>query len=214
MKEPSLLRLDLDEKLKFDEQGSIVLNSTLTSPKTIIELPTKSFVDSLHEIIRNRRDLSSVYNNQDNEFDNIKLTNLDSITANLDPSSDNEVANKVYVDDPMGQGSVLRFNQTLQDCLRVSVGNDTYNLTKYDKIQITDTAIIKNPNTGGYVLQSWVINCNDKNNSGRLQNFIKSRKTISPTGYSGASSLRPKGDSFMYIETSSNNHGDDVFVSF
>ena len=40
--ESSLLRLDADEKLKLDEQDSITLNSSLTLPKTIIELPTKS----------------------------------------------------------------------------------------------------------------------------------------------------------------------------
>ena len=105
--ESSLLRLDPDEKLKLDEQESIVLNSTLTSPKTIIELPTKSYFDSLHESSRNRRDLSSVFNDQDIEFDNSKLTNLDSITVNRDPSSDNELANKKYVDDSIGQGNVL-----------------------------------------------------------------------------------------------------------
>ena len=58
-----------DEKLKLDERGSIVLTSTVTSPRTKIELPSKSYVDSLHEINRNRRDLSSVSNDQDNEFD-------------------------------------------------------------------------------------------------------------------------------------------------
>ena len=47
-------------KKKLDEQVSIIPNSTLTSPKTIIEIPTKSFVDSLHENSRNRQDLSSV----------------------------------------------------------------------------------------------------------------------------------------------------------
>ena len=37
----------------------------------------------------------------------------------------------------------------------------------------------------------------------------------SPTGESGASSLPPIGNAFMYIETSSNNSGsDDVFVSW
>ena len=36
--ESSLLRLDPDEKL---EQDSIILNSTLTSPKTILEIPSK-----------------------------------------------------------------------------------------------------------------------------------------------------------------------------
>ena len=45
----SMLRSDPIEKLKVDEQDTIVLNSTLTSPKTIIELPTKSYVDSLED---------------------------------------------------------------------------------------------------------------------------------------------------------------------
>ena len=67
--ESSLLRLDPDEKLKLDEQDSVILKSNLTSRKTIIELPTKSYVDSLHESRRKRRDLSSVFNDQDNEFD-------------------------------------------------------------------------------------------------------------------------------------------------
>ena len=45
--------------------------------------------------------------------------------------------------------------------------------------------------------------------------MIKSTKTNSPTGYFGATSLSAIGDSFMYIETSSNNHGsDNSFVSF
>ena len=63
--ESSLLRLDPDEKLKLHEQNSTVPNSTSTSPKTIIELPTKPYVDSLHEINRKRRALLSVYNDQD-----------------------------------------------------------------------------------------------------------------------------------------------------
>ena len=79
--------------------------------------------------------------------------------------------------------------------------------------KITDTTIIENPNTGGYLLQNWIIKCTDKNNNGKIQNFIKSTKTSSPTGYSGAMSLPPIGNSFMYIETSSNNHGSNVFVS-
>ena len=36
------LRLDPVEKLNPDELNSIVLNSTLTSPKTIYEMPKKS----------------------------------------------------------------------------------------------------------------------------------------------------------------------------
>ena len=152
--ESSLLRLDPDEKL---ERDYILLNSTLTTPKTILEIPTKyyvdnkyndpsiitntnhvdfndksldkvrwikvnnipavkehltaktyvdnaisnimSYVDNLHEINRNRRDLSSVFTDQDNEFDNANVTNLDRVTVNKNRISDNELANKKYVDE-------------------------------------------------------------------------------------------------------------------
>ena len=67
-------------------------------------------------------------------------------------------------------------------------------------------------NTGGYLLQQWNIKCNDKKNSGKITNFIKSTKTNSPTRNSGATSLPPIGKAFMYIETSGNNNGDDVYV--
>ena len=194
--EPSLLTLDPNEMLKLDEQDSIILKSTSTSPKTKIELPTKSYVDSLHEINRNRRDLSSVFNDQDIEFDNNKLTNLDSITVNRDPSSDNELANKKYIDDSIGEGTIVRYSRRLKKYLKVSVGTDTYNITKHDTIQITDTTINKHPNTGGYLLQNWVIKCNDKIDNGKIQNFIKSTKANSPTGDSGATSLPPIGDAF------------------
>ena len=55
--------------------------------------------------------------------------------------------------------------------------------------------------------------CNDKIN-GKIQNFIKSTKTSSPTRYSGAINLPPIGSSFMCIETSSGNNRNGVFVSF
>ena len=130
-----LLRLDPDEQLKLGDQDSIILNSTLTSLKTIIELPNKLYVDSLHESSRNRRDLSSVFNYQDNEVDNKKLTNLDSVVVNRKPTSDSEVTNEKIVDDSKEEVTILRFNQTFENCLKVSVGKDIYRLTKYDKIQ-------------------------------------------------------------------------------
>ena len=40
----SLLKLDPNENIKLYEQDSIILNSTLRSSKTIIEIPTKSYV--------------------------------------------------------------------------------------------------------------------------------------------------------------------------
>ena len=88
-----MLRLDPDEKSKLDEQDPVILISTLTIPKTIKEIPANSFVDSLHESSRNRRDLLLLFNDQDNDFDNNKLTNLDSVTVNRKRSSDNEISN-------------------------------------------------------------------------------------------------------------------------
>ena len=81
-------------------------------------------------------------------------------------------------------------------------------------MQLTDTTIIKTGNSGGYLLPSWRIFCNDKNNHGKITNFIRATKTNSPTAKSGATSLPPIGDAFMYIETTSNNNGNNVFVSF
>ena len=106
----------------------------------------------------------------------------------------------------MDKNTIVRFNQTLTNYLKVSVGNNIYNLTKYDKIQLTDTTIIKYPNTGSELLPGWKIICNDKNNNGKITNFIKSTISNSPTSESGATILPPIGDAFMYIETSANNH--------
>ena len=128
-----LLRLDPDEKLKLDDQDSINLNSTLTSLKTLIELPNKPDVDSLHESSKNRPDLLSVFNDQDIEVGNKKLTNLDIVVVNRKPTSDNEVTNEKYVDDSIEEVTILRINQTLEKCLKVSVGNDIYHHLKMKK---------------------------------------------------------------------------------
>ena len=149
---------------------------------------------------------------------------------NTQAVNDNEVITKAYVDQfhqenersrrDLGidfyneSSTILRFNQTLQNYLKVSVGNDIYNLTKYDKIQITDITEIKYPNIGSDLLQKWYIKCNNKNDVSKVGDFIKSTKTSSPTPDTGASTLPPIGTSYMYIETSSNNHGDNVFVSW
>ena len=207
--EQSLLGLDPDEKLRFDERGTILPNSTLTSPKTVIGLPTNYYVDFLHENRRIRRDVSTV----NTKFDNKKLTLLDSVTVDRNPSSDNELVNK-KINDGLDKTTILRFNQKLEKYPKVPVGKGTYNLTKYDKIQITDTTIIKNANTGIYLLQIWVIKCNDKNFNCETQNFMKSRKTSIPTRYSGTESSPPIGNSFVYIKTLSDIHGNNVFVSF
>ena len=56
---------------------------------------------------------------------------------------------------------------------------------------------MKARNTGGYLLPYWKTICNNKNINGKIQKFIKSTKTNSPTGDSGATSLPPIGSAFM-----------------
>ena len=92
-----------------------------------------------------------VKNNQDNDLNDNKLPILVSIKVNRDPISDKKLAIKKYVDDSIEDGTILRLNQTLEKCLKISVGNDTYNLTKFKKIQLTDTTTITYPNSGGYL---------------------------------------------------------------
>ena len=184
--------------------NSITLNKQAKNDDEVI---TKAYVDQFHqENERSRRDLGIdfydessdlVKNNQDNDLNDNKLTNLDSNQVKRNAISDNELTNKKYIDDELNKITIVRFNQTLSNYLKVSVGNDIYNLTKYNKILLTDITIIKLPNSGGYLLQNWNIKCNDKNNNGKIQNFIKSTKSSSPTGNNGAESLPPIGNSFM-----------------
>ena len=118
--ESSLLRLDPNEKLKLDEQDSIIANSTLTKPKTIIRITTKAYIDSLHDKNeQSRRDLGlDFYNesnnlvkcNQDNDPNDNKLTNLDCITINRNPVLNDEVSNEKYVDDELKKNTKVKFN--------------------------------------------------------------------------------------------------------
>ena len=202
--------------------NSITLNKQAVNDNEVI---TKAYVDQFHnDNERNRRNIGLsfyneeadlVKNNQDNDLNDNKLTNLDSITINRNPIQDNEVTNKKYIDDELNKKTILRFNQTLQNYHKVSIGNDIYNITKYDKIRLIDVSEIRYPNVGIAILPKWKIENSNKNNEGKVGNFLKSTKTHSATGNSGATTLPPIGISFMYIETSSNNHGNDnVFVSF
>ena len=84
-------------------------------------------------------------------------------------------------------------------------------MIKYNK---TDITIFGSGNTLSNVLACWKYFCSVKNNNGKLQNFVISAKTNSPTGYSGATSLPPIGKSSIYTETSCKNHGNIVFVFF
>ena len=199
--------------------NSITLNTQAVNDNEVI---TKFYVDQFHqENERSRRDLgidfydesnNLVKNNQDNDFNDNKLTNINSITINNNPTDDDHVSNKKYIDDELDKNTIVRFNQTLTNYLKVSVGDTIYNLTKYNKYYLTDITRMQYPNNGGYLLQNWNIECRDINRNGKVTSFIKSTKTQSPTSDSGATTLPPIGNSFMYIESSGNNNGDYTFV--
>ena len=199
--------------------NSITLNNQAVNDNQVI---TKAYVDQFHqENERSRRDVGLdfynesndlVKNNQDNDFNDNKLTNINSIIINNNPTDDNHVCNKKYIDEEIDKNTIVRFNQTLTNYLKISVGNDIYHLTKYNKYYLTDITSMISPNSGSYLLQRWLIESKDKNNNGKISNFIKSTRTGSPTRDSGANALPPTGRAFMYIETSGNNNGDYTYV--
>ena len=56
--------------------------------------------DQFHqENEQSRRDLGIDFYNESNDLVDNKLTNLDSVKINRNPTLDNEVANKKYIDD-------------------------------------------------------------------------------------------------------------------
>ena len=166
--EPSLLRNNQDNDFgnyNLTNINSITLNKQAENDNEVI---TKAYVDQFHqENERSRRDVGLdfydessdlIKNNHDNDLNDNKLTNLDSISVDRNPILHNDIASKAFKDNELDKNTILRFNQTLEKSLKVSVGSNVYNITKYDKIQLTDTTIIKYPDNGGYLLQNWVIN--------------------------------------------------------
>ena len=136
--ETSLVRNNQDNDFNnynLTNINSITLNKQAENDNEVI---TKAYVDQFHqENERSRRDVGLdfynesndlVENNQDNDLKDNKLTNLDSVQVSRIPTSDNELASKKYIDDSIGEDTLFRFNQTLSNCLKVSVGNDSYNL--------------------------------------------------------------------------------------
>ena len=150
----NIFRNDIDNAidetaLVRNNQDNDFNNKNLTNVKSITlnfqavndnEVITKSYVDLSHqEFERSRRDAGLdfynessdlVKNKQDNDLNDKKLTNLGSITNDRNPTSDSEVSNKNYIDDELDKNTIVRLNKTLQNYLKVSVGKDTYNLSK------------------------------------------------------------------------------------
>ena len=92
------------------------------------QVTTKPYLDQFHqEIERSRKDLGLsfyiqevdlVKDQQDNTFNDNKAINTNSNTVNREPVSDSEVSSKKYVYDLIGEGTTVRFNQTLQNYLK------------------------------------------------------------------------------------------------
>ena len=164
--------------------NSITLNKQAENDDEVI---TKAYVDQFHqENERSRRDQGIdfydesndlVKNNQDNDLNDNKLTNINSITINNSPTQDDHVSNKKYIDDELDKNTILRFNQTLQKYLKIFVGDTIYNLTKYNKISLTDITEIRAPNSGADLLQKWKIQCRDINGDSEPNKFLKSTKS-------------------------------------
>ena len=154
-------------------------------------------------------------NFQDNDFNDQRLLNIDSITNNRETISDNKVANTKCVNDTIEEGTIFRFNGTFENHPKVSVGNDIYNLFKHAEKQLTDVTEFKYTNKRDSLILRWRIKISNRNDEAYFGIFLKSAKAGSPAADSGATSLPPIGTAFMYIDTSSNNHGHEkLFVTW
>ena len=133
--------------------NSTILNTQAINGNHVI---TKPYIDQFHqEIERSRRDIGKsfytettdfVKNNQNKNFNDKKLTKLVSITINSNLTSASNLSNEKYVDDEVNKNTILRHNQTLKNYLKISLGNDVYDLAKFDRMHITDTTVIRYPN--------------------------------------------------------------------
>ena len=128
---------------------------------------------------------------ESNIEEDIDMKNQYRITNLPDPISIRQAASKNYVDNKFNDSIIIK-NNALIDLNDRNIANARF-------IQVNQL-----PQNDSHLTAKLHV----------IQIFIKSTKTISPTGYSGATSLPPIGNSFMYIETSSSNHGNNVFVSF
>ena len=88
---------------------------------------------------------------------------MDFSNESSDLINDNELTSKMYVDNQLNDTTIVRFNQSLQSYLKVSIGNDTSKLSKYDKINITVIIEVRSPNTGKSLLHNRTLKCINKN---------------------------------------------------
>ena len=157
--ESSLVRNNQDNDFRNYNLTNINSNTLNKAAENDNEVITKAYVDQFHqENERSRRDLGIdfynessdlVKNNQDNDFNDNKLTNINSITINNNPTDNNHVSNKKYIDDELDKNTLVRLNDDSNDrYLQVHINNTAYNLQIYNETQIIHTIKILFPNTG------------------------------------------------------------------
>ena len=144
-------------------------------------------MDQFHqENERSRRDLGIEFyaessdllkNNQDNDFKYNKITNINSIAINNNPTDNNHLSNKKYIDDELDKNSIVRINDDSNErYLQVHINNTPYNLQIYNKTQIIDITKLIFPNTGTDLLQNWKLVCNNRFGEGVPSDFLGVQK--------------------------------------
>ena len=215
--------------LVYDEYSDLVKNNETNSVNDNIILDLRSIEikddPTSDNLVANKKFVDNIItheslltNTQHFDMNDFNLTNVRFLGVNQRPQVDSHVVNLEYFTDKLDENSILGLNDDSNEkFLQARVGNTAYKLQIHNKTQIFDTTENIYHNKGDQLLQKWKIICNNENNEGKPQDFIKSTKTKSATALSGATSLPPIGAAFMYIETSQNNHNtenDDVRVSF
>ena len=139
----------------FNNYNSNNVNSYNLNTQSVNDnrLLTKTFVNKFHHFNeRSRRDLRMDFYNKSNDLvknkqvkslnDN-KITILDSVIVNKIPILDNELANRKHVDDEICKDTIVRFNQTLQSFLKVTVNGIVFNLRKKTNNKFLTSQLIK-----------------------------------------------------------------------
>ena len=163
----------------YNNSLSNLKETTLNSePTDDNHATTKPYVDSVSGNKTNKRDLSLVMNHQGIETNDNNLPEITTLSKHVYTTSDKQAAEAKYVDDNIGKGTLVTFKTTLENFLKVTVSDSVYKLRKNIRESIMDTTVIMYQNSGVYLLQQMNIKCNDKTNSGKLRNFIKSTEKV------------------------------------
>ena len=128
----SLLSLDPDEKLELGEENSIIFISTVTLPKTITEIPTKSSVD------KNFNDPNVIKNTAHVDFTDENLDKVTFVEANSFPANREHLTPKYYFD------KAIFFSVSEYSSLRLGLDEK---LKLYEQNSISRNSTLTSPKT-------------------------------------------------------------------